>query len=211
MAEAVRVLKNMGLPATFLVDLFREKDDWSFIIKLHALIEGVSTHLLVSDLSDERLGDVIAHLEMSNTRAGKIAFLKALGLMDSDDRAFVAALSELRNALVHRIENVNFSLENDDDGLTRAPRDRLLKSTEKFWKPEIELDGKKVKREIFVRENRRLSIWMRAVRLIEGFGPNMPSKDDTTARLVRALMKADRIASNKALKTDALKTAHGLA
>jgi len=196
MTEAIRVLKEMKLPATFLLDLYREKNDWSFIIKLHALIEGVSTQLLLSDLSDERLGDVIAHLEMSNTRTGKIAFLKALGLVDRDDRAYIAALSELRNALVHRIENVNFSLDDDDDWLTRV-RDRLLESTEKFWKPELEFDGKKVKRAIFVSENRRLSIWMRALRLIENFGPNMPSKDDSRAQLVRALMKADRLASKK--------------
>jgi hypothetical protein len=205
MFEAERILKNMGLPATFLLDIYREKDDWSFIIKLHALIEGVSTHLLVSDLDDERLSDVIAHLEMSNTRAGKVAFLKALGLMDSDDRAYVAALSELRNALVHRVENVNFNLEADDGGPTSAPRDRLLKSTEKFWKPVIELNGAKVQRAVFVSENRRLTIWMRALLLIETFGPNMPSKDDTRAQLVRALMKSSRIASNKPLKNDAVK------
>ena len=41
----VRALEQeVGINEGFLENIFREPDDWSFVIKLNALIEGVLTH-----------------------------------------------------------------------------------------------------------------------------------------------------------------------
>src|SRR5208283_2682599 len=73
-----------------------DEDDWSFIIKLHALIEAAVSHLLTDVLGREELSDVFAELEMSNKKRGKLAFVRALNLLDEDDRRFISKLSELR-------------------------------------------------------------------------------------------------------------------
>jgi hypothetical protein len=42
--------RDLGLPIGFLVTL-KEEDDWSFIIKLHALFEAAYSHLLSQTLA----------------------------------------------------------------------------------------------------------------------------------------------------------------
>jgi len=58
-----------------------DKLDWSFVIKLHALLETAVSQLLVHALGGEELVDVFSALEMSNIKTGKLAFVKTLGLL----------------------------------------------------------------------------------------------------------------------------------
>jgi hypothetical protein len=99
--------KDLSLPAGFLVGLYRE-DDWSFVIKTHAVIEAQVSASLTRALSDDRLSAIFERLELSDTDTGKLAFAKALGLLTDPQRVFVRKLSELRNQLVHNIRNVQF-------------------------------------------------------------------------------------------------------
>lgn len=102
---------ELGVTPAFFNGLL-EEDDWSFVIKLHALIEAAATHLLVEVLDKPETRDVISFLELSNSRTGKVAFLKSMGLLeDTDSRRFIQTLSEVRNKLVHDVANVNLSLE----------------------------------------------------------------------------------------------------
>lgn len=103
-----RMEDDLHLPNGFLMSLRRE-DDWSFVIKVHALIEAAVTHLLVAAIKDQRLVSVFQMLELSNSRTGKAAFLDALELIDSPQKRFIRKLSELRNSLVHDVRNVSFS------------------------------------------------------------------------------------------------------
>lgn len=109
---SVRLIEQaIGVQHGFLESL-KEEDDWSFIIKLHALFEAGISHLLCIALAREELADVFAHLELSDKRAGKMAFAKALSLLDDKDRRFISSLSELRNQLVHNVKNATFDLKN---------------------------------------------------------------------------------------------------
>jgi uncharacterized protein YutE (UPF0331/DUF86 family) len=101
---------ELGVTPGFFNSLL-EEDDWSFVIKLHALIEAAATHLLLEVLDKPETRDVISFLELSNPRTGKIVFLKSMGLLDSKSRSFIQTLSEVRNKLVHNVANVNLSLE----------------------------------------------------------------------------------------------------
>lgn len=98
-----------GVRAGFFDDL-KSEDDWSLIIKAHALIEAACAELLVEYVGSRELLDPFSRLELSNKRSGKIAFLKSLNLLDEDERRFVSALSELRNSLVHNVSNTTFDL-----------------------------------------------------------------------------------------------------
>jgi len=104
-----RIEKDLGLKEGFLEGLRRE-DDWSFIIKTHALFEAAIAHLLCKALGRDELIGVLGYLELSDKRRGKVAFADALGLLQKTDKRFLSSLSELRNELVHDITNANFDL-----------------------------------------------------------------------------------------------------
>jgi hypothetical protein len=104
-----RLERDCGLPSGFCLALLRESD-WSFVIKLHALLESAVSQLLVNALARKELADVFASLEMSNTKTGKFAFVKALDLLPKAHLDFIRELSELRNQLAHRVTNVSFNI-----------------------------------------------------------------------------------------------------
>jgi hypothetical protein len=104
-----RLERDCDLPRGFCLGLLQESD-WSFVIKLHALLESAVSQLLVNAVARKELADVFASLEMSNTKTGKLAFVKALELLPKAHLDFIRALSELRNQLAHRVKNVSFDL-----------------------------------------------------------------------------------------------------
>lgn len=99
---------EMGIPKGFFNSLLHS-NDWSFVVKLHAFLESAVTFLL-TEIVDPKLEHVLAQLEMSNKKTGKLAFLSALGILESRSYRFISKLSELRNKLVHNVKNVSFSL-----------------------------------------------------------------------------------------------------
>lgn len=100
---------KIGVPENFFKALL-DADDWSFIIKLHALFEAACTHLLLFHFKEPDLSNVFNRLELSNKTTGKIAFLGTLELLNKDNRRFISTLSELRNSLVHDVRNAQYSL-----------------------------------------------------------------------------------------------------
>jgi len=95
----------------FLLDLLKE-DDWTFVIKGHAMIEAAVTQLLIEHLGDIRLKSFIQRLPLSGMQTGKVEVAKQLCLLNENHRKFIRWLSKLRNSLVHRIENLDFTFQN---------------------------------------------------------------------------------------------------
>lgn len=116
--------QELGLPAGFFHALLHE-DDWSFVIKLHAFFEGVITQLLVKSLSRESLEGILSELPISDKRIGKMAFVRALKLLEEGPRKFISDLSDLRNALVHNVRNVQFDLKEHVKGLDKNQRKKF--------------------------------------------------------------------------------------
>lgn len=85
-------------------------DDWLLIIKLHAMIESALNVALVLELRDSRLETVIGRLDTSDGSRGKVAFAKALEILEKPSVDFLQALSSLRNLCVHNIRNFKFDL-----------------------------------------------------------------------------------------------------
>jgi hypothetical protein len=96
----------LGLRDNFLIDLFKDPDDWSFIVKAHALLEAVVCAVIVVHLRKRELGEVLAEeVEMK----ARIEMTKALGITTSEDRKAMHALGNLRNRLVHNAKHTNFT------------------------------------------------------------------------------------------------------
>lgn len=101
-------------------------NDWTFTVKLHAMIETALNAALVRHFDAPELSGVIAKLDTGNTATGKIAFAKALKILEPSSVVFVQKLSQLRNFCVHDIRNFNFDLSVYVNGLTSAKRKELM-------------------------------------------------------------------------------------
>jgi hypothetical protein len=111
--------QKFGLPERFLDDLLKEVEedsDWSFVIKAHALMETVITHVLSESLhitgADKKveISDFIARLPM-NGQNGKVSLAESLNLITKVTRNFIWRLGEIRNFYVHDLRNVGVTLE----------------------------------------------------------------------------------------------------
>src|SRR6266851_5110601 len=104
----------LGLPPRFLDSIFQEHD-WSFVLKLHALIEGAVTVLLTERIGGAdgtaELRTALSYLETSSRPVGKVKLATLLGVLEEDRGHFINYLSKLRNIFVHRIENVTLTLD----------------------------------------------------------------------------------------------------
>lgn len=105
-----------------------DENDWSFVIKAHALGEAAVSHLLTEAIERPELSDLFSRLDMSNKTTGKAAFVKALGLLDPEERRFISSFSELRNLLVHDVRRLNFDLLEHINNMSMREREQFLKN-----------------------------------------------------------------------------------
>lgn len=142
--EAIKAVipfeERLSIKKGFYVGLLVEKDDWSFLIKLHALIEAALSHLLAElislsvkkylpdDKKPKGLEEFFSWLELSNKRTGKVAFVKALDVFPKEHRRFISSLSELRNQLVHDIRNVSFKFSEYIQTLNPEQTDKFVQA-----------------------------------------------------------------------------------
>jgi hypothetical protein len=139
----------------FLLDLLKE-DDWTFVIKSHALIETAVTEMLVQHLGEIELTKIIELLPLSDNRTGKIAVARQLKLLDDKQRRFVRFFSELRNSLVHRLDNLDFTFENYISSLDTNQKRTLKESVAWFANDEI----MRKEWETIAEDNPRVGIYM---------------------------------------------------
>ena len=90
----------------FFADLTKG-DDWSFVIKSHALMESVITQSLIKRAGDPRYQNMYERMSI----ARKVETLKDLGVCSSQQKKFIDFYSALRNRLVHNIDELSFSFE----------------------------------------------------------------------------------------------------
>lgn len=92
--------KLCGLRDDFLTDLlFLEPNDWSFVVKAHALLESVVCQLLAAHLRHPPLEYVLAQNVQMEQR---IEMLKAVGITDGIERKMMRLLGRVRNNLADR-------------------------------------------------------------------------------------------------------------
>ena len=140
--------KDYNLPKNFFKNLYNE-NDWSFVIKTHSLLESVVSSLILYHFKEPSIANIISRLEMSNPKTGKIAFLKSIKLIGDCDLKYISSLSQLRNNLVHKVENISFSFEEwiskmdknqlKQNAITFSPYDSIMIQINKKAKEKKEL------------------------------------------------------------------------
>lgn len=104
-----QVQQRLGLPDGFIDDLVTHGDDWSFVIKVSALVETAVSDFLNRTINQPALATDITKLPLSR----KIQWARKLGAIAGTRQDFVSQLSELRNQLAHNIQKVpSFRLAN---------------------------------------------------------------------------------------------------
>lgn len=136
--ETVAKLESkLGLSPGFFSGLQAE-DDWSFVIKCHALVETACSFLLTAYFKNPNYEDIFSRIEMSDTKKGKVAFLRAAGIVVPEEAKFITALSELRNKLVHNIRGVAFKFGDHVSALDANQKQSFAKT---FGYAYLESDG----------------------------------------------------------------------
>jgi energy-converting hydrogenase A subunit M len=114
--RANKMAQKLGLYEHSLLDILRNKSDWSSIIKMHSLMEIALNRILTEGVlvegSDHRraaFSDFIARLPI-NGRNGKLRLARDLDLIDKRIFDLIERLSEIRNFYAHDIRNVSVSL-----------------------------------------------------------------------------------------------------
>ena len=150
---------RLGLPSGFYSKLLKE-DDWSFVIKISALIEAACTHILSYKFRHPELEDNFSYLEQGNRKVGRVALLKKADALYDDQAKTLFSLAELRNLLAHNIKNTNF---NFDEHLTQLDKNQKTRFVNEFGhgvKDKITIDNIVMDKNTFVLENPKLSIWL---------------------------------------------------
>src|SRR5262249_32739677 len=101
------------------------EDDWSFIIKAHALIDAVLTHMLVAAVRKEELRNRFAKMGLRE----KLRFATDLKLITRRELACIEALSDIRNLLAHDVTYAQFRV---DEWVKALPPDQHERFALKF-------------------------------------------------------------------------------
>ena len=164
--EEIRKFEHkLGLPTDFYNHLLQE-DDWSFVIKLNALFEGATTHVLTTRLHAPKLVDAFSHPDQLNSKYGKVALLRKLGAITSEQSALLRSLGQIRNDLAHDIKYVNFSFSTYVSSRDKNQLAKLVKEFGYGLNEVIEVESLRIPREKFVRENPKLALWLTAAEVI---------------------------------------------
>ncbi len=163
--------QELGIAPGFLEAVMKEADDWSFVIKVHALAEAAITHLLTNALNREELRDIIAAITMGDSRRGKLAFVAKLKLLEPDIIQFFQTLGSIRNWFAHDVKSVALRIEdyvnnrpvNERDSVWRRLCCFVFPTDDTFLlydeKPAIPVIT-------FAKENPRRAIWFSAMNAI---------------------------------------------
>lgn len=123
LVEAVE--PQLGLEAKFFRNLYKD-GDWSFIIKLHALIESCLSRELVAVVEPEGLKSFVRKLDLAGGRTSKLELLKSVAEISSNELKVIRGVAKIRNRLVHDVRHVSFDLVKCLNQLTRREQDEFV-------------------------------------------------------------------------------------
>lgn len=134
--EAVRELEcDLGLPKGFVVSLLKE-NDWSFVIKLHALMESTLNQLIGEIIEPKSLISFVAKLDVSGSPRSKVRLLECAGelepeinVIDPNEIKVIREISKIRNRLVHNVEYIEFDLRTYVKGLNQNETKEFVANT----------------------------------------------------------------------------------
>lgn len=83
------LIREVGIKASMLETLRSKDDDWTFIIKIHALIEVALNHMVsgMSPMHRDELFPIIERLPIQG-RAGKIEFASSISALPKESKIY---------------------------------------------------------------------------------------------------------------------------
>jgi hypothetical protein len=190
--------KHLGLSDGFFLRL-REEDDWSFIIKTHALVETAFTRLL-EGLVGPSLAKFVNTLDLSGGRHSKLELLRLLGDTDSIDVRFVRGLSRIRNRLVHNITHVGFVIADYVSGLSAQDANLFVTETCVIFYNQKASSSDRERQRAAVLARPKLFIWRTALFFLSL----------TSIRIDTQRMKTENEERERKILTRQVETAHRL-
>lgn len=158
--ERVKILeKEFNLPLNFYNSLLIE-DDWSFVIKLSCFFERIFTFGLTVRLDTEKLSKEFSKLD----QVIRVKWLKEMSVITTDQANFAIELLKLRNHLVHKVEQLNFSFSSHIESLDKNQIKKFIRIFGFNVKEHIEIKAKNIrmsKKEMLL-SNPKTSIWIAA-------------------------------------------------
>jgi len=121
-ADFSKIERSLVLPKGFITALVNE-DDWSFVIKSHAIVEASLSNLLTRK-TDKCLVDFYSRLPLDG-RCSKVVAAKALDAIDKSAVSLIQWLSQLRNRCVHDTRYLSFDLQSYFESIAEQETRRL--------------------------------------------------------------------------------------
>jgi hypothetical protein len=115
--EAAKFCAAVGLPQDLMLKIYNSENDWTFILKIDALLETATKEIIKSGLKmkilnrfvgGEELGEFVDSLPM-NGKTSILQLLKASGC-PPEDVGFIEAVRRVRNAYAHNIKLADLTL-----------------------------------------------------------------------------------------------------
>jgi hypothetical protein len=156
--DIAKLEERLKLPSGFYRALYNE-DDWSFIIKVSALFEAASTHILSVRLRAPELESAFSYLEQANDKYGKLQLLRKLKALNEDQFKFLTGLASLRNKLAHNIENVGFKFSNHIEALDKGQRKSFVSKFGYSLHETVEFEGKSMPKQEYLFQNTKYVLW----------------------------------------------------
>lgn len=157
--------RRLELPRGFYTRLFDE-DDWSFVIKVSALLEAATTHVLVCRLGRPELDDDLTYVDYANPRCGRLKLLKSLGAISSEHYATMRKLAEIRNRIVHRVADVSFTFEKYVGSKSSKVHKDLEKHFGRHLIDPLALETSSLSLSDFVFQQPKLTIWCAVMEIL---------------------------------------------
>lgn len=174
-----------------MLDLL-DSDDWSMIIKSHALIELIVTELITAKNEKNELKQFFERLPLSDEQIGKLKITKDYNILTSKQRNFVRKFSELRNLVVHKFENINFNLKEYINSFEKNKKKAWVKNI--VWYSEDNNDTR-IQWEKITSDNPILGLWfstmmfvsltMVSTKELEGLNAIKKISDNTITELLK--------------------------
>jgi uncharacterized protein YutE (UPF0331/DUF86 family) len=115
--HAQDILSSLKNNISFLDELNTRDDDWAFVIKAQALIEGAVTRAILAQIGDDRIKRTVEVLPLVGEELSKLALMKDFNLITRKERRFISKMASLRNRLAHRAEYSKFNFKDHVDSL----------------------------------------------------------------------------------------------
>ena len=109
LAALAGIEQKLGVPEGFTRSLANEGTDWEFAVKLVVLLEAALTKVIAAHLHNEAVARHVQRLNL-NGRSSKVSLAQDLGILTKAEAKAMLALSEIRNAFAHRVENISGDL-----------------------------------------------------------------------------------------------------